>query len=90
MKKVSWINNFGKIFQSKNGKNFISIGLAEPVTLKLQRHSKGETFLEEVTLTPEVDEKGFSSVRIMLSEPKEEFRVSERHLFDLSVPPPKQ
>jgi len=90
MSKGKWINNFGKMFKSANGSKFIKIELAESVTLKLNRFSKatGKT-VEEVTLTPQVDDRGNSYVFINVSSPREGFKISDSHLADLSVPPAK-
>lgn len=85
-----WINNFAKIFKtSKAGVNVISIPLAEPVTLKLQRKGKDGVRIDEVTLVPSVNEKGYSSVSLITATPNEEYKIGDKHIFDVSAPPKK-
>jgi hypothetical protein len=85
-----WINNFAKIFKTKKtGMNIISIPLAEPVTLKLQRKGKDGVRIDEVTLVPSVNERGYSSVTLLTGSPSAEYKVNENHIFDVSAPPKK-
>ena len=91
MNKGKWINGFARVWKTKNNNFILSIPLAEPVTMKLERRNKeGEVSIEDVTLIPTKNEAGYTSVVINLSEPKEEYRLSPSHTFDLSVPALKE
>jgi hypothetical protein len=90
----SWVNNIAKIWRKKdNSGNFMSLPLAEPVTLKLQRKTKDGFVVEEVTLIPQTNDKGYSSVMFTMKKPEpyqgREGVVNppENLKFELSLPP---
>lgn len=66
-----WVNNFIQMWRTKDNdkKFFLSMPLAEPVTLKLQRKTRdGNFIIEEVTLVPQTNDKGYSSVMFPLKK----------------------
>lgn len=68
--KKEWVNNFAKMWCTKedNKKYFLSMPLAEPVTIKLQRKKGDDFVVEEVTLVPIVNDKGYSSVSFKMDK----------------------
>ncbi len=59
-----WVNNVIQMWSKKDDKKkfFLSIPLAEPATLVLQRKTKDGFVNETVTLVPTENDKGYSSV----------------------------
>jgi len=74
--KRSWFNKLAQVIQRKqdgrlvDGSFFMTIRLAEPVTLKIQRGREGDFKTEEVTLVPQTNEKGYSSVILGMQAPR--------------------
>lgn len=90
----NWINNFARVWQKKGEKKFfMSMPLAEPVTLKLQRKTKDGFAIQEVTLVPEENEKGYSSIMFTMKKPEayeyngETITPPENLKYEISVPP---
>lgn len=94
-KSSGWVNNFAKMWQksSKDG-YFLSIPLAEAVTIKLQRKTQDGFVTQEVTLVPQTNEKGYSSVMLTMKKPEaytnrggDIVKPNEKLKFELSLPP---
>ena len=89
----NWINNFVELWSKEsNGKRTrnLIIPLAETVTIKLQRKLAGGGFaIEEVTLIPSTNEKGYKSLFINLKEPNktEKYTPHANLKFVGSIPP---
>lgn len=89
-----WVNNFAQMWNKKGDKRkfFLSIPLAEPVTLKLQRKTKDGFVTQEVTLVPTENDKGYKSVILPMkkAEPYKEYTPPENLRQVASVPPGAQ
>ena len=93
--KSEWINNFAKIWKKKGGekKFFMSIPLAEPVTIKLQRKTADGFVEQSVTLIPQENDKGYKSVMLTMKKPEsyerngETVTPPESLAYELSLPP---
>ena len=70
MSAKEWVNNIARMFKSKNGNYFLTIPLAEPVTIVLQRKTKEGFVDQKVTLMPDENEKGYKSVRFLMTKPE--------------------
>ena len=101
MASTKWINRFVQMwnYTKKDGSKarMLSLPLAEPVTIKLQRYKNKEFFIEEVTLTPTVNAKGFSSLAIFLDKLDRSVTLDNGNTFERpenlthegTIPPPK-
>lgn len=92
-KDEKWVNNFCSIWVRGEGddkKYSMSIPLAEPVTIKLQRYISGGGFaIEEVHLVPYTNDKGKKSIRAFLKKPEanEKYTPHKDLKFVGSIPP---
>lgn len=92
--KKGWVNNFAQMWNTKADKKkfFLSIPLAEPVTMILQRKTRDGFVNQEVTLIPQTNEKGYSSVMLTMKkvEANDKYTPPENLRQEVSVPPGAQ
>lgn len=93
-KTGGWVNNIAKMWKKKDKEGyFLSLPIAEPVTIVLQRKIKEGFVNQEVTLVPQENEKGYKSVMFTMKKPEayqyngETISPPQTLKFECSLPP---